>query len=84
MFVAGSGEEVEVEEEEGDLEAGRKKRLTLKQVRDHPSGKQGAGDKHAHGGHLRSLSTSSSVFSTQLICFYSSHRGPLKNGALHL
>lgn len=50
VFVAGSGEEVEDDEEEGDPEAGRKKRHTLKQVRDRASGKQGAGDKHAQGG----------------------------------
>lgn len=46
VFVAGSSEEEEGEE---GLEAGRKKGLTLKQVRDHLCGKQGAGDKHQQG-----------------------------------
>lgn len=76
-FVAGSNKE---EEEEDGLEAGRKKGFALKQVHDHLSGKQGAGDKHAQGTSIlfylfHLLSSSVSVWDIE---------SPKINGPLYL
>lgn len=71
-FVAVSNKEEEEEEVEDGLEAGRKKGFALKQVRDHLSGKQGAGDKHAQGTSIFILFISF----TQYICFCLGHRAP--------